>query len=217
MFRKEKRLPESEGVTREIALPIAPMSSGDQSKPIPTMDTSSNSPMTETPLSLDEELSELYRTNAEAMFRYGLLLTRNGSLAQDAVHETFVKYCVQRRQGELTDDRAWLFRVMRNYILDAQKSLSSRLSVGLEAASGCSDPTNSPQQALEYSEVLQQVMKILSPRELQCVQLRAEGFSYKEIATILGIVPGTVGTLLTRSSEKIRKALGKDGLPCDAL
>jgi len=168
-------------------------------------------------LPLDQELSDLYRANAEAMFRYGLLLTRNVGLAQDAVQEAFLKYCIQRKRGELNDDRAWLFRVLRNYILDSQKALGFRMSVGLEAASACQDTNNSPQQAVEHSEAMERVLKILSPRELQCVQLRAEGFSYKEIASILGIVPGTVGTLLARSAEKIRNEFGEEELPCEAV
>jgi len=217
MFRRKKRLEEARRKEDEAAFPSEPISAGDQSKATQAMDTSIKPATTENSLLLDQELSDLYRANAEAMFRYGLLLTHNASLAQDAVHEAFLKYCVQRKQGELRDHRAWLFRVMRNYILDSQKSLGFRLSVGLEAATTYPDPNHSPQKIVEHSETMQRVLKILSPRELQCVQLRAEGFSYKEIATILGIVPGTVGTLLARSSEKIRKALGQEGQPCEAL
>ena len=91
-------------------------------------------------------------------------------------------------------------------------------SVGrIGGRNACPDATCSPQQTVEYSEAMQRLFNILSPRELQCVQLRAEGFSYKEIGAILGIVSGTVGTLLARSSEKIRKEFGEEGPECEAL
>lgn len=181
------------------------------------MDSSIKSVESGISLPLDQELSELYRAHAESMFRYGLLLTRNISLAQDAVQEAFLKYWIQRQQGELNDDRAWLFRVLRNYILDSQKAIGFRMSVGLEAAHACQDTNDTPQQVVEHSEAMRRLLKILSPRELQCVQLRAEGFSYKEIASILGIVSGTVGTLLARSAEKIRAEFGEEELPCEAV
>lgn len=217
MFRRKKRLTEEHG-EKEKSSPALSRETGDQSKPAEPMVPSSSASNSDANLTLDQQLAEMYRTNAESLFRYGLLLTHNISLAQDAVQETFLRYCQQRKQGQLRDDRAWLFRVLRNYILDSQKSLSSRLSVGLDAASTYQSTTYSPQEAVEYSEAMKNALRILSPRELQCVQLRAEGFSYKEISSILGIVPGTVGTLLARSAEKIRKELGEEGeLPCEAL
>ena len=75
-----------------------------------------------TPASLEQEVTELYRSTAGHLLRYALLLTENGSLAQEAVQETFLKFYVQRASGELrATGRAWLFRVLRNYILDQQK------------------------------------------------------------------------------------------------
>ncbi len=167
---------------------------------------------------LDQELSELYRTTARQLFRYGLLLSRNVGLVEDAVQETFLKFHVQREQrGAIQDQKAWLFRVLHNYILDQQKSHSTKMSVDLKAAYECADKAQSPERVFQYSEAMRLALALLSPREMQCLQLRAEGFSYKEIAGILVIEPGTVGALLTRSSEKIRRAFGKEGLPCEAL
>jgi len=54
---------------------------------------------------------------------------------------------------------------------------------------------------------------MLAPREWQCVELRAEGFDYTEIATELAIRPGTVGSLLHRATEKLRIRLQKRERP----
>ena len=167
---------------------------------------------------LDHELSELYRATARQLFRYGLLLSRNLGLVEDAVQETFLKFYIQREQrGQIQDQKAWLFRVLHNYILDQQKSHSSKMSVELDAAHEYADRNQSPERSFEYTEAMRLAFTVLSPREMQCLQLRAEGFSYKEIAGILVIEPGTVGALLTRSSEKIRKAFGQEGLPSEAI
>jgi DNA-directed RNA polymerase specialized sigma24 family protein len=43
---------------------------------------------------------------------------------------------------------------------------------------------------------------------MECVRLRTEDLSYDEIAGVLGVRAGTVGALLTRAHDKIRKAVG---------
>jgi RNA polymerase sigma-70 factor (ECF subfamily) len=171
----------------------------------------------ESSLTFEGDLAELYREMAPQLFRYGVLLTRDFSLAQDAVQETFLRYYLQRKQGEVKAERAWLFRVLRNYVLDLQKSVASKMSVGLEEARFYPDKSHSPDRVFEQSEAVKVAIQVLSPRELQCLQLRTEGFSYREIAQILGIETGTVGALLARGADKIRKAFGGEGLPCEAL
>ena len=58
------------------------------------------------------------------------------------------------------------------------------------------------------SDLLQGLMQIgLSPREMECVRLRAEDLRYEEIAVVLGLQAGTVGALLARAHGKIRKAV----------
>jgi DNA-directed RNA polymerase specialized sigma24 family protein len=51
----------------------------------------------------------------------------------------------------------------------------------------------------------------LSPREIECVRLRAEGLRYEEIAGVLGLQSGTVGALLARAHKKIRQAAKDPG------
>jgi DNA-directed RNA polymerase specialized sigma24 family protein len=44
---------------------------------------------------------------------------------------------------------------------------------------------------------------------MECVRLRMEDLRYEEIAAVLGLRAGTVGALLTRAHDKIRKAVGE--------
>lgn len=213
MFRKKKHSQgDSPGANDKTPKPSARKKLSKQAD----SHVSTSASITASPQTIDQELSDLYRANAGPLFRYALLMVRDAGLAQDAVHETFLKYYVQRLRGEVPEERAWLFRVLRNYVLDQQKSAGSKKSVGLEEAHGFEDRSQSPYKSFESSETMRLVMQLLTPRELQCLQLRAEGFSYKEIAEILAIGQGTVGALLARGSGKIRKTFAEDGLPCEA-
>jgi len=65
-------------------------------------------------------------------------------------------------------------------------------------------------QAMDWIEAAR---VLLAPREWQCVQLRAEGFDYTEIATELAIHPGTVASSLHRATEKLRIRMRKKERP----
>lgn len=66
----------------------------------------------------------------------------------------------------------------------------------------------SPEAALldrERRERLEKAVSELSPQQRSCLHLRAEGFSYREIAGILGVSTPTVGEFLRRAVERLRK------------
>jgi DNA-directed RNA polymerase specialized sigma24 family protein len=48
---------------------------------------------------------------------------------------------------------------------------------------------------------------LLAPREFECLRLRTEGLDYIEIAAAMSIRPGTVGALLHRVGQKMRRML----------
>ncbi len=157
--------------------------------------------------SLESEVTELYRSTAGRLLGYAMIVAGNASLAQEAVQEAFLRYYAQGVKDKLpAGGHRWLFRVTRNYILDHHKSSSARTSVGLEHALACGDERHqSPDALLERSEAIARALRVLSPREVECLQLRSDGFTYQEIADILGIETGTVASLLARAGKKIRQ------------
>jgi RNA polymerase sigma factor (sigma-70 family) len=94
--------------------------------------------------------------------------------------------------------------------LDRVKEAAFKNKAGLEEAATILDATD-PEQEYLRAFTRKQILEVLAPRELECLQLRAEGFDYKEIAQILSIRSGTVGATLARALNKIRKALNPAG------
>ncbi len=159
------------------------------------------------PAEIELEVIEMFHRHTAALSRYAATLTRDREMVQDAIQETFLRYFTTRSGGHMVENpRAWLFRVLRNYLVDRNRKSSSIAAVDLDAAGQLADLTQDVEARYEKREISLRALSSLSPREQECMRLRLEGLGYDEIAHVLQIRPGTVGALLTRGLKKIREA-----------
>jgi RNA polymerase sigma-70 factor (ECF subfamily) len=167
---------------------------------------------TPAPRALEQEIARLYESDAPAVLRYAATVAGNPETAQDALQEAFFRFFIARSAGQqIQSPKAWLFRVVRNYIVDQKRSFS-RLEIGIESARNV--PSSVPDRAagITSTGLLQRAAEIgLSAREVDCFRLRSQGLRYEDIAGVLGLRSGTVGALLARAHGKIRQALGEEG------
>jgi RNA polymerase sigma-70 factor, ECF subfamily len=156
---------------------------------------------------IENEVMELLRQHASSLSRYAARIARDRAIAQDALQETFLRYFIARAGGQrIENPRAWLFRVLANYLVDCIRKSNAMPAVELEAAAQVADSRQDVEAGYQQTEAYRCALASLSLREQECVQLRLEGFGYDEIASILQIRPGTVGALLARSLKKFRKS-----------
>jgi len=156
---------------------------------------------------LEQEVADLYANEAAGLVRYAAPLAADRDAARDAVQEAFFRYFLCRSAGQvIASAKAWLFRVVRNYLLD-QKKAASRNNTHLESYRHLAAPPPTAGMA----DLLDGLSRVgLSPREIECLRLRMEDLRYDEIAAVMGLESGTVGALLNRAHSKIRKALNAD-------
>jgi RNA polymerase sigma-70 factor (ECF subfamily) len=153
---------------------------------------------------LEKEVTHLYEECASGLLRYGTGLALNRELAQEALQESFLRYFVSRTEGQnIENPKAWLYRVLRNYLFDRLKEAGEKHKVSMEEISDQAGHLDDPEKNYIQSEALRNAERLLAPRELECLRLRVEGFGYNEIASILGIRPGTIGATLARALNKI--------------
>lgn len=152
---------------------------------------------------------EAYRVYADELSRTALVLTRNKALAQDVLQETFLRYFVTRMHGdEIPDDGSWLQGVMRSLIHDWKKSAAGQEAVSLEEVEDTPEQTSPDKDFGNRQHTLPAwALRILAPREQECIKLRSQGLAYSEIAGAMQISIGTVGALLNRAVSKLRHTL----------
>ena len=161
---------------------------------------------------VEAEVVSLYDELADDLARYAASLSGEPDLARDVVQEAFLSYFVERIYGRALEiPRDWLYERTRQYLED-RMSQSAGEEVGEENLQSVADPAASPELMAASSEMAQTILARLSPREHECLRLRAGGLAYNEIAEAMGLRAGTVGALLARAHHKIRSTVSGSDL-----
>ncbi len=158
----------------------------------------------------DAEVVHLYEDCAGKLLRYARSMVPDSQTASDAVQETFLRYLLVRRSGKQIENehqKAWLFRVLQNLVRDWRRQAGVREEAGIADAVRTRDQQLDPEQEYWEWQLLDRFESLLAPRELACLRLRMAGLRHKEMAEVMGIGLGTVGSMMSRIARKCRPVL----------
>ncbi|MEW6182958.1 MAG: sigma-70 family RNA polymerase sigma factor [Bacillota bacterium] len=123
---------------------------------------------------------------------------------EDVAQEAFLKlyYRPPPRDDNVP---AWLFRVAVNLTYNqirADERRRKREQGAYEQPAG-----NWEDEVLRREEIagVREALSRLAPRDRFCLLLRFEGYGYSEIAAVLQVEPGSVGTIIARARERFRR------------
>ncbi|MEI7992017.1 MAG: sigma-70 family RNA polymerase sigma factor [Actinomycetota bacterium] len=161
---------------------------------------------------------------APQLYSAALRLTRNQADAEDLVQETFLK--AYRGFGNFEDGsnlRAWLYRILTNNYINAYRSKQRRpdestladvedlyLYRRLEHLEQALASRSAEDQLLDLftdDEVKSALEELPDNFRLPVLLADVEGFSYKEMAEMLGLPIGTVMSRLHRGRKAMHKQL----------
>jgi RNA polymerase sigma-70 factor, ECF subfamily len=141
-------------------------------------------------------------------------LMRNEQDAQDVVQEAYLRAFKSFGGFRGSNGRAWLLTIVRNtsYTLLKKNRALDLTTTFDEEIHPIGDESASPAMILEHcedAELIREAMDALPAEFREILTLRhQEGLSYKEIADIAQIPPGTVMSRLARARGKLKEYLG---------
>jgi RNA polymerase sigma-70 factor (ECF subfamily) len=164
-----------------------------------------------TPVALeaDEDLEAAFEEHWSSVCATLHRLVGDWDEAQDLALEAFWRLYT-RPPRDLSRVGGWLHRVATNLGLNAIRARRRRQRYEEEASALRFQRLGSlsPAEAAERRDTQERVRAVLArmkPRKAQLLILRYSGHSYAEIAEILGVAPGSVGTLLARAEKDFER------------
>lgn len=160
---------------------------------------------------------EAHRAYADALFRHAGFRINNRERSVELVQDTFLKaWDYVASGGEVQEYKSFFYRILNNLIIDEyRKKKSSSLDEILENDTGVMEMKLSQGSRREVEENLDERTAIEGIRahipELpdayrEVITLRyIDGFTPKEIATMIGISENTVSVRIHRGTHKLRE------------
>ena len=158
------------------------------------------------------ELEQVYRQHRQALFSLALTITGCAGLAEDAVHEAFVRLCglQERPSGRL---EAYVFAAVRNAAVDCCRRAKRERTVveTLFADATTSSPLATDGANGELAERLRQEIDLLdeSTREIIVMKIFGE-LTFDEIGSVLDTPAATVATRYRRTLMTLEERLRRD-------
>ncbi len=157
-----------------------------------------------------DDFAGLYERTYQLIYRTVLGICGDPALAADVTQDAYLSAYRSRAtfRGDVPVE-AWLHRIAVNAAVGGLRRRKVRWAEPLDPDQH--DRATAPPDAGADDDLLQALLR-LQPQARAAVVLRYYvDLDYATIASILGTRPGTVGSLLSRSLDRLRKELEVDG------
>jgi RNA polymerase sigma-70 factor (ECF subfamily) len=142
-----------------------------------------------------QDVSELYVTRRDYVFRYLVANCRNRAEAEDLTHEVFLRLYKYYAAGEAVENPThWLITTARNILIDHIRSSRHQAwrlgNIWKLVVNTKADDTPTAEHALlsqARTAEINRVLMTLQGHEKDCLSLRIRGMAFREIAEALKI------------------------------
>ncbi|HWQ45619.1 MAG TPA: sigma-70 family RNA polymerase sigma factor [Longilinea sp.] len=159
-------------------------------------------------------LAEIYDRYSPELYAYALRQLGNPSLAEDCLSEIFTRFLavLQKQHGPITHLRAYLYRMVHNWITDLYRRQPLPELEIPEQAQAPDDllPPNAAETNRDQT-LVRKALSRLTPDQRQVIVLRfLEEWELEEIAAAMQKPVGSVKSLQHRAIAALKRLLAKE-------
>lgn len=154
-------------------------------------------------------LEQIYDSHANAMFAFGIDLTRSEADTYDILQDVFCRLAEKPDLlGGVRDERAFLLRMVYTRVVDLSRRRTVRNNfAACEEASPVFEKPADPDEAL-FRHSLEHALGELPPDQRAVVHLKLwQGFTFETIADTLDIPANTAASRYRYGIDKLRTLL----------
>lgn len=158
---------------------------------------------------MTDVVAALFREYHDSLVRMLMRRTGDRDRAEEIAQETFARAVVAPPRNP----RPWLFAVALNLVREEGRRRvrqDRRLVLYKAEQDGAAESPADTMDRHGRIESVRAALETLSDRDRDALLLKAEGFSYDDIAATLGLARGAVGTTLSRARRRLVEAY-RDG------
>ena len=156
-----------------------------------------------------QALAEIYDTYSPGIYRYGMRLLGDMSLAEDCVAETFARFLksLQERRGPRDNLQAYLYRIAHNWIVDHYRKNGNTVELSDAFQSEADVPEEEAAKRIRQKKV-RKAIRHLTPDQQQVITLKyLEEWSNEEVARVLNKPVGAVKSIQHRALKSLYRLL----------
>jgi RNA polymerase sigma-70 factor (ECF subfamily) len=150
-------------------------------------------------------LAQLVADHHQPLYRYAYRLCGSQADAEDLTQQVYL--IAQQKLGQVRDAasvRPWLFTILRNCYF---KTTQKRLALPVADFDVNEVPDDAPEQPLDGEHLQQAIIQLGDEFKVVVLMFYFEHRSYREIAELLEVPPGTVMSRLARAKNHLRRLL----------
>lgn len=156
----------------------------------------------------------IYQEYRESLFCLALRYLKNENMAEDALHDVFLKIWHSReRLDENLSLRGFLFTSMKHHLLNTIRSHKNEILKHIALAQRKEVVINDTENLVNFTqskELIKEGVSTLPAKKKEILELSLfEGLSHKEIAVKLNLSEHTVRSQISQSTKVLRAFLGK--------
>ncbi len=154
-----------------------------------------------------EALEEIYSLYAEDMIDYGIKMTCNVQITQDAVHDVFMELITHRKNiSQISDIRPYLLKALRNNLLrKINREIKTSEDIENKDVFLLTDSVDTDGLDDEQKRIINRISKLSRlEREIICLRFFEE-LTNKQISRVLNLKDQTIKNVVSTALKKLRK------------